>query len=124
MVPIQERSFEFACRIVILHEFLLRKRGTGRTLASQVLKSGTSVGANLEEASGGQTKADFISKCRIALKESRECRFWLRVLGKTGIVPAKRIDPLIQESNELVSILTAILKKATASSRRGVLQES
>ncbi len=123
MVPIQERSFEFACRIVMLHEYLLRKRGTGRSLASQVLKSGTSVGANLEEASGGQTKADFIAKCRIALKEGRECRFWLRVLGKTGIVAAKRIDPLIQESNELVSILTAILKKATASNRRGVPQE-
>ena len=124
MVPIQERSLEFACRIVLLHEFLLKKRGTGRSLASQVLKSGTSVGANLEEASGGQSKADFIAKCRIALKESRECRFWLRVLGKTGIVSAKQIDPLIQESTELVSILTAILKKATASSRRGVLQES
>ncbi|HSN69587.1 MAG TPA: four helix bundle protein, partial [Thermoanaerobaculia bacterium] len=67
MITIQDRSFEFACQIVLLHQELLRARGAGRSLAGQLLRSGTSIGSNLEEATGGQSKADFIAKCRIAL---------------------------------------------------------
>jgi four helix bundle protein len=88
-----------------------RRGGTGRTLGRQLLRAGTSVGANLEEAAGGESRADFLSKCNIALKESREVHYWLRLLAATQLVASKHIDPLVQESNELVAILTSIVRK-------------
>jgi four helix bundle protein len=109
---IKERSFSFACRIVKLYQFLARKRGGGEVLGRQVLRSGTSIGANLEEASAGQSKADFIFKCNIALKEARETYYWLRLLMTTQIVPIGRLRQLANESNELVAILTTIVKKS------------
>ncbi len=109
---IKERGFSFACRIVKLYQFLSRKKDGGEVLGRQVLRSGTSIGANLEEASAGHSKADFISKCIIALKEARETYYWLRLLMKTRIVPADRLKPLLNESNELVAILTTIVKKS------------
>ncbi|MHB0972467.1 MAG: four helix bundle protein [Thermoanaerobaculia bacterium] len=108
---IRERAFAFACGIIRLHQDLSRRGGTGRTLGRQLLRAGTSVGANLEEAAGGESRADFLSKCNIALKESREVHYWLRLLAATGIVASKHIDPLVQESNELVAILTSIVRK-------------
>ena len=119
MITIQDRSFEFACRIVLLHQDLLRMRGAGRSLAGQLLSSGTSIGSNLEEASGGQSKADFIAKCRIALKEARESRFWLKLFARTRIITPETAAPLIQEATEIIAILTTILKKATRSRVRG-----
>ena len=89
MQNIQDRAFEFACRIVKLHRTLTRKGGTARRLAAQLLDAGTSVGSNLEEAEAGQSKADFISKCRIALKEARESRYWLRLFAATELVSPK-----------------------------------
>jgi four helix bundle protein len=75
-VPIQQRTFEFACRIVELHEYLCDMGSdTARRLGNQLLDSGTSIGANLEEADAGQSRPDFISKCNIALKEAREKSF-------------------------------------------------
>ncbi len=112
-VKIQERAFEFACRIVRLHRTLTRKGVTARRLASQLLDAGTSVGSNLEEAEAGQSKADFISKCRIALKEARESLYWLRLFAATEIVKAKLIESLIQEAREIVAILTTIVKNAS-----------
>jgi len=109
---IQERGFSFACRIVKLYQFLVRKKDGGDILGRQVLRSGTSIGANLEEASAGHSKADFICKCNIALKEARETYYWLCLLMKTRIVPANRLNPLIDESNELVAILTTIVKRS------------
>jgi len=79
----------------------------------------TSVGANLEEASAAQSKPDFISKCSIAAKEARETRYWLRLLIAAKGVSKERLTPLIEESDELVAILTTILKKAATSSNRG-----
>jgi four helix bundle protein len=115
---IQDRSFEFACRIVRLVEFLNRRAFVARTIARQLLRSGTSVGANLEEASAAQSKADFISKCSIAAKEARETRYWLRLLTASRSVNASRLTPLIQEAEEIVAILTTILKNAAKSPRR------
>jgi four helix bundle protein len=114
MQNIQERSFEFAVRIVQLHDYLATKRGAARVIARQLLSSGTSVGANLEEAGAAQSKADFISKCSIASKEARETRYWLRLLTACKSVKAERIAGLIKESGEIVAILTTIVKKATA----------
>jgi four helix bundle protein len=115
---IQDRSFDFALRIVRLHEYLSAKRGAARVIARQMLRSGTSVGANLEEASAAQSKPDFISKCSIAAKEARETRYWLRLLTGCRSMKQSRIAPLIEESSEIVAILTAIVKNAESSLRR------
>jgi four helix bundle protein len=109
---IKERGFSFACRIVNLYQSLSSKKGGVEVLGRQALRSGTSIGANLEEASAGQGRADFISKCNIALKEARETYYWLRLLMATKIVPSDRLRPLANESNELVAILTTIVKRS------------
>ena len=81
---------------------------SGRRLASQLVDSGTSIGANLEEADGAQSRADFISKCTISLKEARESHYWLRIMRAT-----KKIDEdrLLGECNEIIAILTTIVRK-------------
>ena len=117
-VSIQDRSFEFACRIVRLTEHLGRRAFVPRTIARQLFRSGTSVGANLEEASGAQSKADFVSKCSIAAKEARETRYWLRLLSASRSVKPQQLAPLIKESEEIVAIVTTIVKTACKSSRR------
>jgi four helix bundle protein len=109
---VKEHSFAFACRIVKLYQFLANKKNGGEILGRQLLRSGTSIGANLEEASAGQSKSDFISKCSIALKEARETYYWLRLLMTTRIVPANKLRQLADESNQLVAILTTIVKKS------------
>jgi four helix bundle protein len=114
---IRERAFEFACRIVRLHRVATRN-ATSRPILLQLLRAGTSIGANLEEADAGQSKADFISKNRIALKESRETLYWLRPIAATGIVKPTRIADLTIEANEIVSILTAIVRNASRTSQR------
>ncbi|HKS22399.1 MAG TPA: four helix bundle protein [Thermoanaerobaculia bacterium] len=109
---IHERAFEFACRVVRLHRTISLKRGIS-PLASQLLRSGTGVGSNLEEAKAAQSRADFIAKARIALKEAREAHYWLRLFGAAEIVPMKRVTALVQEANEIVAILTTIVLKAS-----------
>jgi four helix bundle protein len=110
---INERTFQFACDVVRLYDWLHRRPGIGRSLAGQLFRCGTSVGANLEEARGGQSKADFISKTRIALKEARESHYWLRLLMETYATSRPRVEPLVTEANEIVAILTTILKHAS-----------
>ena len=121
MQNIQERSFEFAVRIVRLHDYLMTKRGAARTIAHQLLNSGTSVGANLEEAGAAQSKADFVSKCSIASKEARETRYWLRLVTACRSVKKERTADLVQEAGEIVAILTSIVKKAGSSANRSTL---
>ncbi len=116
---IQDRTLEFAGRIVDLHQFLQKKGDTARTLSGQILRSGTSIGANLEEADAGQSKPDFISKCNIALKEARETHYWFKLITNADLVPKKRLDPLIGEADERISILIAIIRKASLSKNRG-----
>lgn len=108
---IGERAFAFAVRVVTLCQTLEGKSGISRTLANQLLRSGTSVGANLEESKGGQSRADYLSKVSIALKEARETRYWLRLLVATDIIPENQLAPMLDESNQLVAILTTIVKK-------------
>jgi four helix bundle protein len=85
-----------------------------RTLANQLLRSGTSIGANIEEAQAGQSRGDFAAKAYIACKEARETHYWLRLLAAASVVPSDRLSPLTKEANELVAILTSIVKKARA----------
>lgn len=109
---IQQRAFNFACRIVALYQHLAKQKSGGEILGRQVLRSGTAIGANLEEASAGQSRADFISKCNIALKEARETLYWLRLLITTQLVEEKKLSKLAQEANELTAILTTIVQNS------------
>ena len=83
------------------------------SLANQLLRSGTSIGANIEEAIAGQSRKDFISKMSIALKEARETNYWLRLLRDSNIVSSSNIKPLINESEELIKILFKIVESTS-----------
>ena len=111
---ISERAFEFAVRVVKLCQVLDEKPGVSRTLANQLLRSGTSVGANLEESKGGQSRADFLSKVSISLKEARETHYWLRLLNAADILSERQLAPLLDEANQIVAILTTIVKNTKA----------
>ena len=106
-----ERTFQFALRVVRLCQRLERTPGISRNLSSQLFRSGTSVGANVEEGQAGQSRPDFISKYMIARKEARETRYWLRLLQSSELLNDADLGTLIAEASELISILTAILKK-------------
>jgi four helix bundle protein len=109
---IEERTFKFACRVVQLCQYLDEQRGAARQVGWQLMRSGTSIGANCEEARAAQTKPDFIAKLSISLKESRETSYWLRLLSATKLVAEKRLAGLINESNQSMRILGAILTSA------------
>ena len=105
---IRRRAFDFACAVVPLCDAVAQRGFSARRLAGQLVAAGTSIGANLEEADGAQSRADFISKCTISLKEARESHYWLRVLVRTGKVPD---DQLLRECDQIVAILTTIVRK-------------
>lgn len=106
---ILEKSYNFALRIIkfYLH---LRKQKVERELLIQLLKSGTSIGANVEEAVGAQSKSDFTHKISIAYKESRETSYWLRLFKDAEIMELKLSTSFLSESEELKKILSSILK--------------
>ena len=106
---ITERTFQFAVQIVKLCQVLDENPGVGRVLSKQLLRSGTSIGANVEEARAGQSKADFIHKNAIALKEARETHYWLRLLVATEIIPHEKLAKLVAEAEELKKIIAAII---------------
>ncbi len=112
---IKERTFEFATRIVRLCRALEESPGVSRTLANQLLRSGTSVGANVEEAHGSHSKPDFIAKMSIANKEARETNYWLRLLSASDVVPVDKLSDITDESNQLIAILTTIVKRSRES---------
>ena len=106
-----QRSFEFSTRVVKLCKSLDKEPGVSRTLANQLLRSGTSIGANIEEAQASQSEADFISKYSISCKEARETHYWLRLLVASDIIPRERLAELLDECDQLIAILTSIIKK-------------
>jgi four helix bundle protein len=106
---ILKRSFEFAVRIVKLCENLDERRGVLRILMPQILRAGTSVVSDIEEAQAGQSRADFISKMAIALKEARETHVRLRILSEAAAFPGRQLEPLIGGSEEIKRILAAII---------------
>ena len=113
-IDITKRIFEFSVRIVKLCQVLDEFPGTSRTLANQLLRSGTSIGANVEEAQAGQSKPDFIAKMAISCKEARETLYWLKILAASEIISESKLIPLTIEANELVAILTTIIKNSRA----------
>ena len=106
---ILEKSFEFALEIIKLYKVLLKNNEF--VVSKQLLKSGTSIGANVEEGIAAQSRKDFISKISIASKEARETRYWLRLLDKSQFVDYNYSDQLAKVE-ELVKLLTAIVKSS------------
>ena len=115
---IYERTFEFALRIVKLCQLLDKQPGVSRTIGRQLLRSGTSVGANIQEGKSGQSRKDFLMKFHIARKEARETLYWLRLLAVADIINHSRLTPLTGECNELVAILTTIIKRTQEGSEK------
>jgi four helix bundle protein len=106
MNDITERTFDFALRIIKLSQFLNKKyKIEENVLSKQILRSGTSIGANVEEAQAGQSRADFISKMAIALKEARETNYWLRLIEKSGMVKADKIAEIKKNPKKLRKLL-------------------
>ena len=105
------KSYDFAKRIVKLYMFLSKEKKE-YTLSKQILRSGTSIGANIEEAQGGQSKRDFIAKTQISYKEARETHYWLRLLRDTDILEDKLANSLIKDCEEILYIISAILKSS------------
>ena len=106
---ILDKSYFFGLRIVKLYMYL-RKQKIERELIIHLLKSGTSVGANVEEAIGGQSRSDFIHKISIAYKVARETSYWLRLLNDSEILENKISLSFLKDIEELKKILSAILK--------------
>src|SRR5215218_10001179 len=108
---LKEKSYHFALRIENLYKFIVADKRE-YVLSKQVLRSGTSIGANVEEAGQGQSKADFIHKLAIAQKESFETHYWLRLLRDSEILSAKLAESLIDDCIEIQKIITASIKTA------------
>ncbi|MBD2152484.1 four helix bundle protein [Pseudanabaena sp. FACHB-1277] len=106
---VQQKSYAFALRIVRLYQHLTNTKKE-YVLSKQILRSGTSIGANVEEAIGGQSKADFISKLSIAYKEARETSYWLRLLKDTDYLTQKEFESIYPDVEELCRIIGSIQK--------------
>ena len=105
---IKEKSFEFAKEIVYLYKVLADKREF--VLSKQLLRSGTSIGANIEEAIGGQSGKDFFAKLTISYKEARETHYWIRLLKDTDYLSVEEADSLLKDVDELLRIIGSIQK--------------
>lgn len=102
---ITERTFNFAVRITKLSTYLDKQPGTPRLLAAQLFRSGTSIGANIEESQSAQSGKDFISKQSIALKEARETSYWLKILIKSELIPEEKLSSILNECEQLIYII-------------------
>ncbi|MDH3324973.1 MAG: four helix bundle protein, partial [Candidatus Peregrinibacteria bacterium] len=105
---IEEKSFNFSVRIVSLYKFLKEKNEY--TLGKQILRSGTSIGANIKESKGGLSRADFSAKLSIAYKESLETQYWLELLYKTDYIEEELFKSLFEDCVELSKIIFSSVK--------------
>ena len=110
---ILDKSFDFAIRVVKLYKHLCGDQKE-YVLSKQLLRSGTSIGANINEAQAGQSKADFITKMAIASKEARESKYWISLLIKTDYLNKndKHVQSLVNDIDEIVKLLTSIVKSS------------
>ena len=106
---LREKSYAFAIRIVHLSRFLKEEKKEA-VLSKQVIRCGTSIGANIEEASGAQSNNDFIAKLHISLKESKETHYWLRLLRDTGYLTSEQAESMLADLDEIITLLTRSLK--------------
>jgi|SRR5579871_311628 len=112
MVDLGERFLDYAARVVKLVSALPATL-VARRIGDQLLRSGIAVGANYEEARAAESNSDFVHKLQVALKELRESNYWLRLLVRAEVLPTERLNPLLDESNQL----RAILSKAVATAK-------
>lgn len=108
---IQEKAFFFAVRIINLSKYL-QKHHCDNALRQQLLRSGTSIGANVSEAEQAQSKADFISKMSIALKETSETKYWLKLLIATNYLSENEGNSILSDCIEIEKMLTSIIKSS------------
>lgn len=106
---LKEKSYGFAIRIIKLAHFLKEKKKE-QVLSKQIVRCGTSIGANIEEASGAQSDNDFIAKLHISLKEAKETHYWLRLLRDTDYITQEQAESMIEDVNEIITLLTKSLK--------------
>lgn len=116
---IVEKSELFADRITRMYRYLSEKRQGDKDMLKQILRSGTSIGANVSEGQFAQSKADFLTKMTIALKEANETRFWLKRLYAYGSLKENEFASIINDNEEIISILTTITKTTKENLRRG-----
>ena len=107
---IETKSFDFAVRIVALYKHLTEEKREF-VMSKQLLRCGTSIGANVAEAEKGQSKADFNAKMNIAMKEANETYYWLRLLHRTGYLTDAGFSSVEKDIREILAITTAICKK-------------
>ena len=107
--PVLEKSYAFALRVVRAYRYLAEERRE-YVLSRQLLRAGTSIGANVEEAVGGQSDKDFLSKMAIAYKEARETHYWIRLLRDSGYLTVAESTALLADADELLRLLGSILK--------------
>ena len=107
--PLADKSYEFALKIVLLYKDLIAKNKE-YVLSKQLLRSGTSIGANVSEANGAISKNDFSAKISIAYKESLETKYWLSLLKDSNYLDKEKANKLIEEADELSRIMFSILK--------------
>jgi four helix bundle protein len=115
--PLRDKSYAFALTIVSVYKKLLDEQKE-YILSKQFVRSGTSIGANIEEANRAESKSDFIHKLSISLKEASETDYWLRLLRDSHFFDSASAATLIQDCNELISLLTASIKTARRNHNR------
>ena len=108
---IENKSFQFAIRIVRLYKFLCEEKKE-YILSKQLLRAGTSIGANVTESQQAQSKPDFVSKISIALKEASETKYWIKLLGATEYLSENQTKSILDDCVEIEKILVTILKSA------------
>ena len=115
-ISIQDRTKKFAVRVVKAYAELNKRHfdDAGKVLSKQFLRSASSIGSNISEAIYAQSNADFVSKYSIALKEASETKYWCEVMIKANIVPVNKFALLIDETEQIIKILTTIINKCKA----------
>ena len=110
---ILDKSFDFSLKIIELYQEMINRHEY--VISKQVLRSGTSIGANINEAQAAQSTKDFISKMSIASKEARETKYWLNLLSKSQFIPKmdEKITSLLHEIDDIINILTKIVKTSS-----------
>ena len=110
---IRQRTYGYSLRAIKLYQALQEGRdGAGWVLGKQYLRAATSIGANVEEAQSAESRPDFVHKYGIAQKEARESLYWLKLLAESGIIPSRRLAPLIKEIEDLFAVKTGIILSA------------
>jgi len=112
-----EKSFNFSVRVLKLYRFLLKQDRSLEPILKQILRSGTSIGANITEAQNAPSTKDFINKLNISLKEAWESEFWLNLFKASDIINEKSFKSLQQDCKELIKLLIAIIKTAKNNSK-------